>query len=53
MRPHPGVAVGVAEEAEGEAARLAAVLPSPRKRRPQRMDEYTARILERMGQMGW
>ena len=39
--------------ARGQGARLAAVLPSPRKRRPQRMDEYSARILERMGQMGW
>jgi monofunctional biosynthetic peptidoglycan transglycosylase len=39
--------------ARAQAARLAAVLPSPRKRRPQRMDEYSARILERMGQMGW
>ncbi len=36
-----------------QAARLAAILPSPRKRRPQRMDHYSARILERMAQMGW
>jgi monofunctional glycosyltransferase len=36
-----------------QAARLAAILPSPRKRRPERMREYSARILERMGQMGW
>ena len=36
-----------------QAARLTAVLPAPRKRRPRRMDEYSARILERMGQAGW
>ena len=36
-----------------EAARLAAVLPSPLKRRPQRMDHYSEIILERMQQMGW
>ncbi len=36
-----------------QAARLAAILPSPRKRRPQRMDGYSARILGRMSQMGW
>jgi monofunctional biosynthetic peptidoglycan transglycosylase len=36
-----------------EAARLAAILPSPRKRRPQRMNRYSALIQERMGQMGW
>ncbi len=36
-----------------QGARLAAVLPSPRKRRPERLNEYSARILERMAQMGW
>jgi monofunctional biosynthetic peptidoglycan transglycosylase len=36
-----------------QAARLAAVLPSPRRRRPQRMNNYAARILGRMSQMGW
>jgi monofunctional biosynthetic peptidoglycan transglycosylase len=35
------------------AARLAAILPAPRKRRPERMNKYSAVILERMGQMGW
>ena len=35
------------------AARLAAILPAPLKRRPERMNTYSARILERMGQMGW
>jgi monofunctional biosynthetic peptidoglycan transglycosylase len=36
-----------------QAARLAAILPAPLKRRPLRMNNYSARILERMGQMGW
>jgi monofunctional biosynthetic peptidoglycan transglycosylase len=36
-----------------EAARLAAVLPGPLKRRPARMDRYSAIILARMQQMGW
>jgi monofunctional glycosyltransferase len=36
-----------------EAARLAAVLPLPLKRRPERMDHYSEIILEHMGQMGW
>ena len=36
-----------------EAARLAAVLPSPLKRRPERMNRYSAIILSRMQQMGW
>lgn len=36
-----------------EAARLAAILPAPRTRRPERMNRYSAIILERMRQMGW
>jgi monofunctional biosynthetic peptidoglycan transglycosylase len=36
-----------------EAARLAAVLPGPLKRRPDRMSRYSAIILNRMQQMGW
>ena len=36
-----------------EAARLAAVLPGPLKRRPERMNQYSAIILNRMRQMGW
>jgi monofunctional biosynthetic peptidoglycan transglycosylase len=35
------------------AARLAAILPSPLKRRPERMNNYSTLILERMRQMGW
>jgi monofunctional biosynthetic peptidoglycan transglycosylase len=36
-----------------QAARLAAILPAPLKRRPERMNSYSAIILTRMGQMGW
>jgi monofunctional biosynthetic peptidoglycan transglycosylase len=36
-----------------QAARMAAILPSPRRRRPERMDRYSALILERMRQMRW
>jgi monofunctional biosynthetic peptidoglycan transglycosylase len=36
-----------------QAARLAAILPSPRKRRPDRMNHYSDIIQERMRQMGW
>ncbi len=35
------------------AAQLAAVLPAPLKRRPERMNRYSAIILDRMRQMGW
>jgi monofunctional biosynthetic peptidoglycan transglycosylase len=36
-----------------ESAQLAAVLPAPLKRKPERMSRYTAIILERMRQMNW
>ena len=36
-----------------QGARLAAILPAPLKRRPERMNSYSAIILERMDQMGW
>ncbi len=36
-----------------QAARLAAILPAPLKRRPERMIKYSAIILKRMDQMGW
>lgn len=36
-----------------QGARLAAILPSPLRRKPARMNDYSARILERMRQMGW
>jgi monofunctional biosynthetic peptidoglycan transglycosylase len=36
-----------------QSARLAAILPAPLKRRPERMNSYSTVILERMRQMGW
>jgi len=36
-----------------QAARLAAILPAPRRRRPERMNSYSAVILRRMQQMNW
>ena len=36
-----------------QAARLAAVLPAPRERRPQEMSRTASRIQTRMRQMGW
>lgn len=36
-----------------QSARLAAILPSPLRRRPARMDRYSGIILARMRQMGW
>jgi monofunctional biosynthetic peptidoglycan transglycosylase len=36
-----------------QSARLAAILPAPLKRRPERMNRYSGVILKRMGQMGW
>ncbi len=50
-RYHYGVgAAGLSRE---QAARLAACLPSPRRRRPAAMHQYSAIILDRMGMMGW
>jgi monofunctional biosynthetic peptidoglycan transglycosylase len=36
-----------------QAARLAAIIPSPRRRKPARMNDLSARILERMHRTGW
>jgi monofunctional biosynthetic peptidoglycan transglycosylase len=36
-----------------QSAKLAAILPAPLRRRPERMNHYTGLILERMRQMGW
>jgi len=36
-----------------QSARLAAILPLPLKRRPERMNHYSGLILERMRQSGW
>ena len=36
-----------------QAARLAAVIPSPLRRKPERMNAYSSEIERRMSQMGW
>jgi monofunctional biosynthetic peptidoglycan transglycosylase len=36
-----------------QSARLAAILPAPLKRRPERMNNYSAVILRRMRQVNW
>ena len=36
-----------------QAARLAAIVPAPLVRKPARMNEYSAEILDRMSRMGW
>ena len=36
-----------------QTARLAAILPAPRRRRPEKMNSYSGIILRRMEQMGW
>jgi monofunctional biosynthetic peptidoglycan transglycosylase len=36
-----------------QAARLAAILPAPRKRKPERMAHYSAIIQRRMSEVGW
>jgi monofunctional biosynthetic peptidoglycan transglycosylase len=43
-------AAGVGRE---QSARLAAILPAPLKRRPERMNEYAEVILDRMARTGW
>jgi monofunctional biosynthetic peptidoglycan transglycosylase len=36
-----------------EAARLAAIVPAPLRRKPEKMNEYSEEILERMSRTGW
>jgi monofunctional glycosyltransferase len=42
-----------AQVSREEAARLAAIVPAPLRRKPDRMDQYSAIILARMAAMGW
>jgi monofunctional glycosyltransferase len=41
------------EMSREQAARLAAIIPAPLKRKPERMNEYSADILYRMEKTGW
>lgn len=50
-RYHYGVGAGALSREQ--AARMAACLPAPRRRRPGAMHQYGGIILERMAQMGW
>lgn len=50
-RYHYGVAA--AKLSRDQSARLAACIPSPLRRRPQRMDSYSSVILSRMSSRGW
>jgi monofunctional glycosyltransferase len=43
-------ASGVSRE---QSARLAAIIPAPLKRKPERMNEYSEEILNRMARVGW
>ncbi len=45
--------IPAAQVSREQGARLAAILPAPRRRKPARMNVYAARILQRMGQMNW
>ena len=45
--------VPAARVSREEAARLAAIIPSPLTRKPARMDQYSADILARMRSLGW
>ena len=48
---HYGIAAARVGREQG--ARLAAILPSPLRRKPPRMTQYSEVILERMSKMGW
>lgn len=45
--------ISAARLTRDQSARLAAILPSPRRRHPARMGRYSAIIRERMAQAGW
>ena len=48
---HYGIPAARVDREQG--ARLAAILPSPLRRKPARMTQYSQIILERMSKMGW
>ena len=45
--------VHASEVSRDQAARLAAIIPAPLRRKPARMNEYSDVILRRMVQSGW
>jgi monofunctional glycosyltransferase len=45
--------IHASEVSREQAARLAAIIPAPLRRKPERMNEYSAIILDRMVQSGW
>ena len=45
--------VPASEVNRGQAARLAAIIPAPLKRKPERMNDYSEEILNRMARVGW
>ena len=45
--------IPAAQVGREQAARLAAIIPAPRTRKPGRMNEYSVEIMERMRRMGW
>jgi len=45
--------ISAAKLSRDQAARMAAVIPSPLRRKPVRMNSYSAEILRRMDQTGW
>lgn len=50
---HHHYGISAADLSRNQAARLAAVIPAPRTRRPQNMGGYAGTIQTRMRQMGW
>ena len=50
---HYHYAVPASAVTREQGARLAAILPSPLRRKPARMNEYSAVIQDRMSKMGW
>ena len=45
--------VPASDVSRAQAARLAAVIPAPLRRKPERMNEYSEEILNRMARVGW
>jgi monofunctional glycosyltransferase len=50
---HAWYGTSAREIGRDDAARLAAILPAPRRRKPERMNRYSGLIEERMRQTGW